>query len=79
MFLPEKKRRESCLSLLSTPTIWRKRSLDENIRFEGVDQALQVSCTEIRLLGKPRTYERRRMGVALAEGKDVEVARERAK
>ncbi|NTV95040.1 MAG: formate-dependent phosphoribosylglycinamide formyltransferase [Thiobacillus sp.] len=51
----------------------------KGIRFEGVDKALQVPGTEIRLFGKPRAYERRRMGVALAEGADIEEARQRAK
>lgn len=51
----------------------------KGIRFEDVDQALAVPGTEIRLFGKPRSYERRRMGVALAEGKDIEEARQRAK
>lgn len=51
----------------------------KGIRFEGVDQAMQVPGTEIRLFGKPRSYERRRMGVALAEGKDIAEARSRAK
>jgi phosphoribosylglycinamide formyltransferase 2 len=51
----------------------------KGIRFEGVDQALQVPGTDIRLFGKPRAYERRRMGVALAEGADIEEARQRAK
>jgi len=51
----------------------------KGIRFEDVDQALQVPGTEIRLFGKPRSFERRRMGVALAEGKDVDEARRRAK
>ncbi len=49
------------------------------IRFEGVDAALAVPGTEIRLFGKPSSFERRRMGVALAEGKDIDEARKRAK
>ncbi|MEW5770246.1 MAG: formate-dependent phosphoribosylglycinamide formyltransferase [Pseudomonadota bacterium] len=47
--------------------------------FEGVDEALRVPGTEVRLFGKPESFFRRRMGVALAEGKDVEEARARAK
>ncbi len=35
--------------------------------------------TDIRLFGKPRSYERRRMGVALAEGANIEEARGRAR
>jgi phosphoribosylglycinamide formyltransferase 2 len=49
------------------------------IRFEGVDAALRVPGTDLRLFGKPVSFPRRRMGVALAEGKDVEEARARAK
>jgi len=51
----------------------------KGIRFGGVDKALQVPGTEIRLFGKPRSYERRRMGVALAEGANIDQARQRAK
>jgi len=51
----------------------------EGIRFEGVDAALRVPGSDLRLFGKPVAFERRRMGVALAEGKDVEEARARAK
>lgn len=49
------------------------------VRFEGVDAALRVPGTDLRLFGKPVSYTRRRMGVALAEGQDVEEARARAK
>jgi len=49
------------------------------IAFEGVEDALSVPDTDIRLFGKPESYLRRRMGVALATGGDVEEARERAK
>jgi phosphoribosylglycinamide formyltransferase 2 len=48
------------------------------IRFEGVDAALRVPGTDLRLFGKPVSFARRRMGVALAEGRDVEEARSRA-
>ncbi|MEW5786371.1 MAG: formate-dependent phosphoribosylglycinamide formyltransferase [Pseudomonadota bacterium] len=49
------------------------------IRFAGVDEALRVPGTDLRLFGKPVSFTRRRMGVALAEGKDVDEARARAK
>ncbi len=49
------------------------------ISFEGVDEALRVPRTDLRLFGKPESFTRRRMGVALAWGGDVEDARERAK
>lgn len=47
--------------------------------FEGVEQALAVAESDIRLFGKPEAFERRRMGVALATADDVEEARERAR
>ncbi len=50
-----------------------------NLRFEGVAEALAVPESDLRLFGKPESFERRRMGVALATGKDVEEARVRAK
>ena len=48
------------------------------IRFEGVAEALQVPETDLRLFGKPESFERRRMGVALARGATVDEARGRA-
>jgi phosphoribosylglycinamide formyltransferase 2 len=47
--------------------------------FDGVDAALRVPNTELRLFGKPESFKKRRMGVALAFDADVEVARTRAK
>lgn len=49
------------------------------LRYEGVDEALRVPGTDLRLFGKPVAFQRRRMGVALAEGKDIDEARQRAK
>ena len=49
------------------------------IAFEGVAEALTVEGADIRLFGKPESFERRRMGVALARGADVDEARERAR
>lgn len=49
------------------------------IAFEGVDEALRVPESEIRLFGKPEAFMRRRMGVALACAEDIETARARAK
>ena len=51
----------------------------KGIQFSGVDEALRVHGTEIRLFGKPESFKKRRMGVALASGKDTDQARERAK
>jgi phosphoribosylglycinamide formyltransferase 2 len=49
------------------------------IAFEGVDHALQVPESDLRLFGKPEAFLRRRMGVALANADNVAEARERAK
>jgi phosphoribosylglycinamide formyltransferase 2 len=49
------------------------------IAFEGVAEALAVPQSDLRLFGKPESFTRRRMGVALANGKDVDEARERAR
>ena len=49
------------------------------IAFDGVDEALQVPQTELRLFGKPESFTKRRMGVALAFDADVERARTQAK
>ena len=51
----------------------------KGIAFTGVDQALRVPQSDIRLFGKPESFKRRRMGVALANGKDTDEARTRAK
>ncbi|MCU0941169.1 MAG: formate-dependent phosphoribosylglycinamide formyltransferase [Hydrogenophaga sp.] len=49
------------------------------IAFDGVDDALRVPGTELRLFGKPESFVKRRMGVALARHADVEQARVNAK
>ena len=51
----------------------------KGIVYGGVDDALRVPGTEIRLFGKPESFVKRRMGVALAHAADVEVARRNAK
>jgi phosphoribosylglycinamide formyltransferase 2 len=40
--------------------------------------ALRVPGSDIRLFGKPESFARRRMGVALATAPDVDTARQRA-
>jgi len=49
------------------------------IVFDGVAEALRVPHSEIRLFGKPESFVKRRMGVALVFDADVEVARVQAK
>lgn len=51
---------------------------EKAIAFEGLERALAVPGSEVRLFGKPEAYARRRMGVALARGGDVAEARRRA-
>jgi phosphoribosylglycinamide formyltransferase 2 len=48
------------------------------IAFEGVADAMRVPGVDLRLFGKPESFARRRMGVALATADDVETARQRA-
>jgi phosphoribosylglycinamide formyltransferase 2 len=52
---------------------------EKGIAFTGVEAALRVPQSDIRLFGKPESFVRRRMGVALANGKDTDEARARAK
>jgi phosphoribosylglycinamide formyltransferase 2 len=49
------------------------------IAFDGIDLALGVPESELRLFGKPQAFAKRRMGVALARGADTGEARARAK
>jgi len=49
------------------------------LRFDGVGAALAVAGTDIRLFGKPESFVKRRMGVALARANTAEAAREIAK
>ena len=49
------------------------------LRFGGLEQALAVPDTQIRLFGKPEVAGERRVGVALALGDDLQSARETAK
>ncbi len=49
------------------------------IAFDGVAEALQVPESDLRLFGKPESFVRRRMGVAVANADTVDEARKRAK
>jgi phosphoribosylglycinamide formyltransferase 2 len=51
----------------------------KGIAFEGVAEALSVPRTDVRLFGKPESFTRRRMGVALASAEDTGEARRNAK
>ncbi|WP_281254404.1 formate-dependent phosphoribosylglycinamide formyltransferase [Rhodococcoides kyotonense] len=50
----------------------------EGIAFEGVADALAVPETDLRLFGKPESFVRRRMGVAVSTAGDIITARARA-
>ena len=52
---------------------------EKGIAFEGIEKALAVPQTDIRLFGKPEAFTKRRMGVALAFGNNIDDARKRAK
>ncbi|EJL7926211.1 phosphoribosylglycinamide formyltransferase 2 [Vibrio cholerae] len=50
----------------------------QNIQFSGLDDALSISHTQVRLFGKPDIAGRRRLGVALSRGKTTQEATDRA-
>ena len=50
----------------------------DDIRFENIDKALCVPESDLRLFGKPTSFKRRRMGVALASADTIDEARARA-
>ena len=51
----------------------------KNLQYNGLEAALNVPGSDVRLFGKPESFVKRRMGVALATGKDTDEARSRAK
>ena len=51
----------------------------KNLKYTGLEAALNIPCSDVRLFGKPESFVKRRMGVALATGKDTDEARARAK
>ena len=51
----------------------------KNLQYDGLQAALNIPCSDVRLFGKPESTAKRRMGVALATGKDTDEARSRAK
>ncbi len=50
----------------------------EGVVFENIAAALATPSTQLRLFGKPVSYQKRRMGVAVAHADTVETARENA-
>jgi phosphoribosylglycinamide formyltransferase 2 len=51
----------------------------KGIAFEGVAEALTVPESDLRLFGKPESFVKRRMGVAVANADTTDEARRRAK
>ena len=51
----------------------------ENVSYSGLDEALAEADTQLRLFGKPAVNGKRRMGVALARGSNVDDARDKAR
>lgn len=51
----------------------------QGIAFAGIAEALAVPRSDLRLFGKPESFTKRRMGVAVANGVDTDEARSRAK
>ena len=49
------------------------------IAFEGLSDALAVPESDVRLFGKPESFKKRRMGVAVASAENIDEARRRAK
>lgn len=52
---------------------------EKGIAYEGIEDALRVPHSDLRLFGKPEAFTRRRMGVALAYAEDTDTARENAR
>lgn len=50
----------------------------QDVIFKGLEDALRVGESDLRLFGKPESHERRRMGVAVAGADSIEEARRRA-
>jgi phosphoribosylglycinamide formyltransferase 2 len=51
----------------------------DGVVFDGVADALRVPDVDLRLFGKPQSFKKRRMGVALARAVDTDEARAKAK
>ena len=51
----------------------------QNIQYKGIEDALSLPNTSLRLFGKPNIDGHRRLGVGLAIGENIEDAREKAR
>lgn len=52
---------------------------EQGIAFDNLEKALAIPQTDLRLFGKPESFERRRMGVALSYAENTDIARAQAK
>jgi phosphoribosylglycinamide formyltransferase 2 len=52
---------------------------EKGIAFEGLAEALAIPGSDVRLFGKPESFRKRRMGVAVARAADTATARTNAK
>ncbi|MBL7556588.1 MAG: formate-dependent phosphoribosylglycinamide formyltransferase [Bdellovibrionaceae bacterium] len=52
--------------------------VSDAFEFTGIEKALQIKTSDVRIFGKPTTRTYRRMGVALARGKTTNEARKKA-
>ncbi|NBV76448.1 MAG: phosphoribosylglycinamide formyltransferase 2, partial [Methylococcaceae bacterium] len=50
----------------------------QEVAYSGLEQALAIADTEVRLFGKPEAFVSRRMGVALATAETTDAARSKA-
>lgn len=50
----------------------------KDFQITGLENALKIKTSDVRLFGKPTTRKYRRMGVALARGKNTDEARKKA-
>ena len=66
-----------CLKAAASRVILAEENLS-SVAYEGMEQALKESGTQLLLFGKPNARPGRRMGVALAEAQTVKEAREKA-
>lgn len=70
---------DTCLHTPGASAVIYGQMDEQGIAFTHVNEALRVPNSDIRLFGKPESFVRRRMGVALATGVDITEARARAK
>jgi len=54
------------------------KGTSDNISFSGLENALSMPDTQLRLFGKPEVNGERRMGVCLARGASIKEARQKA-